>query len=89
MDPKLYLAQCRDRASATILGYKDDYCNKHLPKDVASELREIILDEIVGLCNVAFDLLDANTGVTNELYLRKINEIHRAVVKDGNVSELG
>lgn len=68
MDNKGFLGKRRDRAIATILGFKEDECDYYLPEDVSRELRAVILDNINDVCDLAFDLMDENVEV-NQLYL--------------------
>jgi hypothetical protein len=78
MDDKTFLGRRRDRAIATLLGYKERECDKYLPQDVSARLRKEILDEINELVDTAFDLIGSSGG-WNQIYLDKIDEIHEAV----------
>jgi len=78
MDAKGFLGNRRDRAAATILGYKDQKCDSYLPPDVSAGLRKVILDQLNDLCELAFDLLDADT-VVNEIFLERLDAIYEKV----------
>jgi hypothetical protein len=81
MDDKTFLGKRRDRAIATLLGFKERECDEFLPDDVSQKLRKEILDQINELCDIAFDLLGSAGGPgTNQIYLDKIDEIHEMLV---------
>lgn len=77
------LAKRRDRAIATILGYKDDYCNEYLPEDVAEGLRKEILDQLNDFYDLCLDVLGSqSTGpVLNveymERFTRAVEDLNR------------
>ena len=80
MDEKEFLAKRRNRAIATILGYKDRELDQYLPPEVSERFRKEILDQINELCDVAIDLISSSASV-NQVYLDRIDEIHAAVVE--------
>lgn len=80
MDDKAFLGKRRDRAIATILGFKERECDEYLPDAVAARLRKEILDQVNELIDTAFDLLGSGVGI-NQIYLDRIDEIHDAVTK--------
>lgn len=80
MDDRTFLGKRRDRAIATLLGFKERECDQFLPKDVSQRLRKEILDQFNELVDVAFDLM-GSAGL-NQLYLDRIDEIHAAVVEE-------
>lgn len=80
MDEKVFLEKRRNRAIATILGFKDRECDKYLPADVSDRLRKEVLDEINELVDVAFDLMDSTADLNRE-YLSRIEQIHAVVVQ--------
>lgn len=83
MDDKTFLGKRRDRAIATLLGFKERECDPYLPDDVSQKLRKEILDQINELCDIAFDLLSAAGGPgANQLYLDKIDEIYDKLVAE-------
>lgn len=71
---KVALGKRRDRAIAKILSYKEDYCDEHLPDQVSSDLRMVILAEINDVCDFAFDLINDDIDI-NELFLDKLDQI--------------
>lgn len=76
------LAKRRDRAAAIILGVKERECDRHLPDHVKAKLRKVVLDQLNEFYDLCLDLmrsLDTGEVVLNELYLRKIDEMHQAV----------
>lgn len=79
MDEKEFLAKRRNRAIATILGFKDRELDEYLPPEVSERFRKEILDQINELCDVAIDLISSSAQV-NQVYLDRIDEIHAAVV---------
>lgn len=82
MDDKTFLGKRRDRAIATLLGFKERECDEYLPDDVSQKLRKEILDQINELCDIAFDLLSSGSIGTNQIYLDKIDEIYEALVAE-------
>jgi hypothetical protein len=80
----------RDKAIAAILGVKEREADPHLPPDVRRALRKVVLDQLNDLSGLVGDLVGAlttaqdGTVVLNELYLRKIAEIHEAVTTTGD-----
>lgn len=77
---KELLAKRRDRAIATILGYKDDYCNDYLPDGVSDGLRKEILDQINDFYDFALDALSTQSVhdepgvILNEEYLARLEK---------------
>ena len=79
---KKILEKRRDRAIATILSFKDDYCDNYLPYDVSLKLRKAVLDEIndyYDLCCDLFKSIQPEGLVMNQEYLDKLDEVHRVV----------
>lgn len=84
MDGKMkeLLRRRKDRACATILGFKDEVCDEYLPKDISRELRNVILDQINDLYDFTLDVAQADTDgvVVNDVYLDRLEEIKRILV---------
>ena len=76
MDDKTFLGKRRDRAIATILGYKEKEVDEFLPDSISFGLRKIILDQINEICDLAFDLMASDSVIFNEEFVSKIEEIH-------------
>lgn len=82
------VARRRDRAIASLLGIKEREVDQYLPADVKARLRKAILDQINDLYGLFVDVMksydtDDETVVLNELYLQKLDEVHRTVVLNG------
>lgn len=76
------LRKRRDRSIATILGIKERECDPHLPERTKQLLRKVILDQFNDFYTLVMDVTDSlDTGevVLNEVYLAKIDEIHRSL----------
>lgn len=74
MDNRGFLGKRRDRAIATILGFKEDECDYYLPDDVSKELRLVILDNINDVCDLAFDLMDDKVDI-NQYFLDVLDKL--------------
>ena len=66
MDDREFLGKRRDRAIATILGYKEKECDRYLPQEISVGLRKIILDHMNDLCDLALDLMDDDIDYNQE-----------------------
>jgi hypothetical protein len=80
------LSRRRDRAIAIILGVKERECDRHLPPQVGSKLRKVVLDQLNEFYDLCLDLmrsLDTGEVVLNQLYLEKIDQMHTALVENG------
>lgn len=82
MDDKTFLAKRRDRAIATFLGLKEREVDPYLPERVAAALRKEFLDQINGLCDLAFDMI-ADDVVINEEFKDRFNKIYDILTNDG------
>ena len=80
MDSKGFLAKRRDRVIATLLSFKEDVVDEYLPESVSFALRKEILNQINDLCDLAFDLLSADT-IVNEEFLQRLDDIYDIVSK--------
>lgn len=85
MSTKDLLAKRRDRVIAVILGCKERECDQFLPPEAQARLRKVVLDELNMFTDLAIDLAatKSNDFVVNELFHRKLDEIHEAVVGNG------
>ena len=79
MDEKGLLVKRSKRCMATILGFKEKYCDTYLPPEISDNLRKVVLDEINDLCELVFDILDEDV-IFNEDYFVLLEEIHAAVI---------
>jgi hypothetical protein len=83
MDNKTFLGKRRDRAIATLLGFKERECDEFLPDEVSQRLRKEILDQFNELCDTAFDLIGSDVGM-NQVYLDKIEQMYDLLVADSS-----
>jgi hypothetical protein len=79
------LRRRKDRTLAVILGVKERECDQHLPPEVQRRLRKAVLDAVNDLYEVILDVMgsyDASGDVVlNEDYLRKIDDLHDALIR--------
>lgn len=75
MDNKTFLKKRRDRVIATFLSFKEAECDRYLPKDVSSALREEFLYQINELCGVALDLISDSDVVWNEEFMERFDAL--------------
>lgn len=73
------LEKRRNRCIATILGFKEKQCDGYLTEEISNNLRKVILDEINGLCELVFDILNEDV-LFNEEYFTMLEEIHGAII---------
>ena len=84
MDERGFVKERSKRAVATILGYKDDYCNKYLPVETSKELREVVMDSIGEFVDAIYDLLDSSSEpAMNQYYLDLIEKTFEHVSRSG------
>lgn len=77
------LEKRRNRAIAVILGVKERECDGQLNAPSSQKLRKVVLDQLNEFHDLVVDLLDSlDNGdvVLNEVYLRKIDDVHAVVV---------
>jgi hypothetical protein len=76
------------RSIAIILSVKEREADFYLPNDIAMKLRKVVMDQLNEFCSLASDVLDSATSevVFNSLYLDKLDQIHRAVIKANDES---
>lgn len=78
------LQRRRDRLIATLLGIKDRELDRYLPADVSAKFRKALLDGVNDFADLCLDLVRSlDDGITNELWLQKLDEIYNRVVIDG------
>lgn len=82
------LKKRKDRACAIILGVKEREVDPYLREHPAAseKLRKVVLDQINELYEVVIDVmnsLDRGEVVLNEIWLQKIDDLHRTVVLNG------
>lgn len=76
------IARRRDRAIAALLGLKEREVDQYLPPEVKVRLRKAILDQLNDFHTMVVDVmrsLDTGEVVLNDLYLEKIDILHREV----------
>jgi hypothetical protein len=76
------IARRRDRAIAVLLGVKEKEVDSYLPPHVRARLRKVILDQMNDFHSLVVDVmrsLDTGEVVLNELYMEKIDDLHRDV----------
>lgn len=67
------------RASAKLLSFKEQNCDKFIPDDVGFSLRKAILDEVNELAELAMDCVkraEVESGISNDAYLELLESIH-------------
>jgi len=79
MDEKGLVIKRSKRCMATILGFKEKYCDAFLPEDISENLRKVILDEINELINLVTDILDEDV-MFNEEYFTMLEDIHDILI---------
>lgn len=79
MDEKGLVVKRSKRCMATILSFKERYCDKYLPEDVSEDLRKVILDEVNELINLVTDILDEDV-MFNEEYFDMLEDIHNLLI---------
>lgn len=78
------IARRRDRAIAALLGLKEREVDEYLPKDVQQKLRKAILDQLNDFHAMVVDVmrsLDNGEVVLNEVYMEKLDGLHRDVTE--------
>lgn len=81
-----FLHRRKQRTIASILSVKERDVDPHLPEHVRRKLRKVILDQVNELYDAVFDVaasLDSGDIALNEEYLRKIDDLHAAIVDVG------
>ena len=81
-DIESLLARRRDSMIKVILDFKDRECDPYLPDQTSFALRKMVLDQVNEFHDLVRDLVRSNSGggVPNQMWLDKIDEIHRAVI---------
>jgi hypothetical protein len=86
------LKKRRDRAIAIVLSIKErevDPILNEIPggHDASRALRKVVLDQINDFCDLALDVAGSGEARTTEfnpdVWMRKINDIHHAVMANG------
>lgn len=86
------LKKRRDRAIAIVLSIKEREVDPHLTdpagREASKALRKVVLDQLNDFCEIALDVAASGDVATfefnPEIWTRKINEIHRVVMSNGN-----
>lgn len=86
MDNRTFLGKRRDRALATLLGFKEREIDKFLDEKTSSRLRDQILYHFNDVVDLAFDLLGSES-VYNEEFMRRLDEIYDAISYDEDDDE--
>lgn len=87
------LKKRRDRAIAIILSVKEREADPHLRqsdagREASKAMRKVVLDQINDFCELALDV--ASSGEADhfefnpDVWMAKINDIHRAVTANGH-----
>ena len=77
-EAKTVVKRRRNKALATILAAKEQFVDPNVNSEIAEHLRKVILDEVNGLCEIAFAVMEsvARTDVElNQLYFTKLDEL--------------
>jgi len=88
MDNRTFLGKRRDRALATLLGFKEREVDRFLDENTSAKLRDQILYHFNDVVDLAFDLLGSES-VYNEEFMRRLDEIYDAVAYDDGEDESG
>lgn len=78
------IAKRRDRAIAVLLGIKEREIDQYLPLEARALMRKAILDQLNDFYGLVVDVLgslDNGDVVLNELYLEKLDGLHRDVAR--------
>lgn len=87
------LKKRRDRAIAIVLSIKEREVDPLLDgapggRDASRALRKVVLDQINDFCDLALDVAGSGEAVNTEfnpdVWTKKINDIHHAVMTNGN-----
>jgi hypothetical protein len=86
------LKKRRDRAIAIVLSIKEREVDPLLAtpagREASKALRKVVLDQLNDFCEIALDVAASGDVATfefnPEIWTRKINEIHRVVMNNGN-----
>lgn len=77
-EAKTVIKRRRNKALATILAAKEQFVDPTVDPVIAEHLRKVILDEVNGLCEIAFAVMEsvARADVElNQLYFTKLDEL--------------
>lgn len=87
------LRKRRDRAIAIVLNVKEREIDPLLNQEgggahASRALRKVILDQFNDFCDLALDVTASGEASTfefnSEVWIRKINDIHRAITRNGH-----
>jgi hypothetical protein len=86
------LKKRRDRAIAIVLSIKEREVDPHLNntdagRNASRAMRKVVLDQINEFCDLALDVANSGEAMNFEfnpdVWMRKINDIHHAVMANG------
>lgn len=80
---KKFLQKRCDRAIAIILSFKDQQCDPYLPPDVSKKLRQVVLDNVYDVCDLALDMVSDDIEF-NEVFWERMEHILEASRRDGD-----
>jgi hypothetical protein len=82
----LLLERKKNRCIRTILGNKERDIDPHIDEETSARFRKVVLDEINGLIEFVKDVIvsapEGQHVVVNDLYLQKIDDLHRHILGD-------
>jgi hypothetical protein len=73
------IANRGNRCTATLLTWIEREVYPHLSHEMQRELRSLVLDQVNGFKDLAMDVVKSDTAYLNELWVQKLDEIHRDV----------
>ena len=81
------LQKRKNKAIGSVLGVKEREIDPHVSAMASQKLRKVVLDQFNAFYDLCVDVmssLDTGEVVLNEEYLAKLDEVHSAIVKNGN-----
>ena len=91
-EAKIVVKRRRNKALATILDAKERIVDPVVEPSLAEALRKVILDEVNGLCEISFAVMESvaqNDVELNQLYFSKLDDLLTELREgrtNGNVS---
>lgn len=80
----------RNKALATILDAKEQFIDPAVDPVTAEHLRKVILDEVNGLCEIVFAVMESvakSDVAVNQLYFTKLDEVLTEIREARNGSQ--
>ncbi len=78
------LVQTRgNRVSATMLSWLEDNVYEFLEEDLQRRTRQMVLDNVNGFKDLTIDIVKSDTAYMNQLWVEKLDEIHKEIRRNG------